>query len=137
MSFSMTFPNSTAQQSVGALHANTWQLQAIQPCGLYSMPLTKLHSTEKYIMHYSPSKDSDDGTVATETVNTVHCLMLKCKTTQRFSGRICLRPQGEWGKGRTYCDGTVRNSWSHPWSRPTKVGSPVYPFHLKMGANKI
>jgi hypothetical protein len=49
-------------------------------------------------MHYSPSKDSDDGTVATETVNTVHFLMLKCKTTQRFSGRICLRPQGERGE---------------------------------------
>jgi len=49
-------------------------------------------------MHYSTSKDCDDGTVATETVNTVHCLRLNCKTTQRFSGRICLRPQGESGK---------------------------------------
>lgn len=49
-------------------------------------------------MHYSTSKDSDDGTVSTETVNTVHSLGLKCKTTQRFSGRICLRPQGESGE---------------------------------------
>jgi hypothetical protein len=45
-------------------------------------------------MHYSTSEDSDDGTVATETVNAVHSLRLNCKTTQRFSGRICLRLQG-------------------------------------------
>ena len=49
-------------------------------------------------MHYSTSKDSDDGTVATETVNTVHCLRLNCKTTQRFSGRICLRPEDVRGE---------------------------------------
>ena len=49
-------------------------------------------------MHHSTSKDSEDGTVATETVNTVHSLRLNCKTTQRFSGRICLRPRGESGE---------------------------------------
>jgi len=93
------------------------------------MPLNTLYSTEKYITHYSTSKDSDDGTIAKETVNTVHCLRLNCKTTQHFSRRICLRPQGE--SGEPTVDGTVRNNRSHPWSWPTKVGSPVYPFHLK------
>ena len=101
----------------------------IQPCVLFSTPLTKLYSTEKYMRHYSASKDSDDSTIATETVNTVHCLRLNCKTTQHFSDRICLRPQGE--SGETTVDGTIRNNRSHPWSRHSKAGSPVYSFPLQ------
>ena len=85
-------------------------------------------------MHYSTSKDSDDGTVATKTVNTVHCLRLNCKRhkVSQAAYASVLRVKGE-----TYCEGIVRNSRSLPWSKPTKVGSPVYSLHLKMEANKI
>jgi hypothetical protein len=81
----------------------------------------------------------------TETARTVHRLRPKRHNVSEAGYAYVLRWNGERGQptpaDRLEIAITTLNSrhctLSHPWSRPTKAGFPVFLFQLKTAANQV
>jgi len=130
----MTLPNSTPQHSAGLYMQSFVATNNTTVCFIFYAFYKIIFNAE---IHNASFNLKGFWRRYSRDWNCQHRSLSKAKLQNDTTFlRPDMPPSSGW-KWRTYCDGTVRNSWSFPWSKPTKVGSPVYPLHLKMEANKI